>query len=298
MNFQESSFNNRIIFATLVAVIIGILIAFYYSYAQSRQQIRYLEQERSLLIKDLSLIRSEVDRLLAFSEVKEIELQESENRVEQLLDSVGRLNFNISKIEQYRREMKTLEARYTNIKNKQEQLQSNNTELAEKYEETREMLEDLKGRTNSLAETETLLREKNQELSQELKRKSYLSLADPLGNGFKLKRERPVKTNKAESIVKLRGCVTVKGNPNTNKEEKVIYLQFLAPDMAIIENNASLVTVNGNVYSKKVELVFTGEEMSVCDFITVPEGSLDEGIYTLNVFEDEKLLSTSEFRLK
>ncbi|MDM9631300.1 hypothetical protein [Robiginitalea aurantiaca] len=298
MNFQESSFNYRIIFATLIAVIIGILIAFYYSYAQSQQQISYLEKERSLLIKDLSFIKSEVDRLLAFGEVKEIELQESESRVQQLLDSVSRLNFNISKIEQYRREMKTLEARYTNIKNKQEQLQSNNTELAEKYEETREMLEDLKGQTNSLAQTESLLREKNEELSRELKRKSYLSLENPLGDGFRLRRDRPVKSSKAASIVKLRGCVTVKGNPNTNMEEKVIYLQFLGPDMAIIEDNATLVTVNGNVYSKKVELIFTGEEMSVCDFITVPEGSLDNGIYTLNVFEDEKLLSTSEFRLK
>ena len=298
MTSQDSSFNNRIIFATLIAVIIGILIAFYYSFAQSREQIRYLEKERSLLIRDLTSIKSEVDRLLAFSEVKEIELQESENRVQQLLDSVGRLNYNLSRIEQYRREMKTLEARYTNIKNKQEQLQSNNSELAEKYEETRRMLEDLKGRTNSLAETESLLREKNQELSRELKRKSYLSLEDPLGDGFRLRRDRPVKTNKAASIVKLRGCVTVNGNPNTTMEEKVIYLQFLGPDMAIIEDNASLVAVNGNVYSKKVELVFTGEEMSVCDFITVPEGSLGEGIYTLNVFEDEKLLSTSEFRLK
>lgn len=298
MNFQESSVNNKIIFATLIAVIIGILIAFYYSYAQSQQQISYLEKERSLLIKDLSLIKSEVDRLLAFGEVKEIELQESESRVQLLLDSVSRLNFNISKIEQYRREMKTLEARYTNIKNKQEQLQSNNTELAEKYEETREMLEDLKGQTNSLAAAESELRERNEELSRELKRKSYLKLENPVGDGFRMRRDRPVKSGKASVISKLRGCVTVTGNPNTNMEEKVIYLQFLGPDMAIIEDNATLVAVNGNVYSKKVELIFTGEEMSVCDFITVPEGSLDKGIYTLNVFEEEKLLSTSEFRLK
>ncbi len=81
-------------------------------------------------------------------------------------------------------------------------------------------------------------------------------------------------------------------------EEKVVYLQFLDPGMAILEDNATLVAVNGNVYSKKVELIFTGDEMNVCDFISVPEGALEPGIYTLNIFEDEKLLSTSEFRLK
>jgi hypothetical protein len=45
-------------------------------------------------------------------------------------------------------------------------------------------------------------------------------------------------------------------------------------------------------------LLFTGEELEVCDFITIPEGSLSTGIYTLNVFEDERLLASSEFELK
>ena len=298
MNLQDTNFNNRIIFVTLIAVIIGILIAFYYSYAQSRQQITYLEKERTLLIKDLTLMRSEVDRLLALDEVNEIELQESRSRVEQLIDSVGRLNFNISKLRQYRKELRVLEARYASIKSKNQELQFNNRELAEKYEQTREMLEDLKGKTSSLAASEELLRQKNQELSMELRRKSYLSVEDPQGDGFRIRRERPVKSNRASSIAKLRGCLTVRGNPNVSMEEKVLYLQFLGPDMSIIEDNARLVDVNGNIYSKKVELIFTGEEMNVCDFITVSEGALEPGIYTLNVFEDEKLLSSSEFRLK
>ena len=148
MNLQDSSFNNRIIFVTLVAVIIGILIAFYYSYAQSQQRITFLEKERNLLVEDLTLMRSEVDRLLALNEVNDIELQESRSRVEQLLDSVDRLNFNIRKLSEYRKELRTLEARYHNIKNNYELLQVDNSELAHKYEETRELL-----RTASLCET-------------------------------------------------------------------------------------------------------------------------------------------------
>ena len=298
MNLQDTSFNNRIIFSTLIAVIIGILIAFYYSYAQSRQQITYLEKERNLLIKDLTLVKSEVDRLLALTEVNDIELQESRSRVEQLLDSVDRLNFNIRKLTQYRKELRTMEARYHNIKHNYDLLQLDNRELALKYEQTRELIDELKGKTTSLAESEALLRQKNQELSLELRRKSYLSLEDPLGDGFRLRKERPIKTNKASAIEKLRACVTVQGNSNADTEEKVLYLQFLDPNMAILEDNANLVAVNGNIYSKKVEILFTGEEMNICDFISVPGGSLEAGIYTLNIFEDEKLLSTTEFRLK
>lgn len=298
MNLQDQNFNYRIIFAALVAVILGILIAFYYSYAQSQTEINYLEKEKSLLIKDLTLMRTEVDRLSALNEVSEIELQDSRYRVQQLLDSVGRLNFSISKLREYRRELRKLEARYDSIKLNNNFLRYSNTTLAEQYDEARRTIEELRSQSSRIAEAEALLREKNRELNLELRRKSYLVLDNPEGSGFRLRGERPIKTNRASAIEKLRGCLTIVANPSVRPEEKVLYLQFLGPDMGVIEDNANIVSVNGNIYSKRVQLIFVGETLNVCDFITVPEGSLQPGIYTLNVFEDEKLLTTTEFQLK
>lgn len=298
MDFQDTKFNYKIIFAALIAVILGILIAFYYSFAQSKAQISYLEEERNLLVKDLTLMKTEVDRLSALNEVNEIELQDSRYRVQQLLDSVGRLNFTVGKLREDKKELRILEAKFDSLKLNNNFLRYNNLLLSEKYEETRKMIEDLRGRSQSLAEAEALLREKNRELSRELRTKSYLKLEDAEGSGFRLRSNRPIKTNKASTIEKLRGCVTIMGNPNTNSEERVLYLQFLGPDMGVIEDNANIISVSGNIYSKRVELIFMGEDIVVCDFITVPEGSLGEGVYTLNVFEDEKLLVTSEFELK
>jgi hypothetical protein len=166
MNIQDSKFNYKIILAALVAVILGILIAFYYSYAQSKAQISYLEEERNLLVKDLTLMKTEVDRLSALNEVNEIELQDSRFRVQQLLDSVGRLNFAVGKLREDKKELRLLEARFDSLKLKNNFLQYNNMLLAEKYEETRQMIEALRGRSQSLAETEALLREKNREQSQ------------------------------------------------------------------------------------------------------------------------------------
>ncbi|MBT8290302.1 MAG: hypothetical protein KJO93_05665, partial [Muriicola sp.] len=178
-------------------------------------------------------------------------------------------------------------------------LRYNNRLLADKFNESQEVLEELRGRSSSLAQAEALLRRKNQELSRELKMKSYLNLSNAEGSGFRMRSGRPIKTNKASTIEKLRGCITVQADPNTlTPKEKVLYFQFLGPNMGIIEDNANIISVNGNIYSKRVTLIFRGEEMSVCDFITVPEGSLLDGTYTLNVFEDEKLLATAEFQLK
>ncbi len=298
MDIQDTKFNYKIILAALVAVIIGVLIAFYYSYAQSQTQIQYLEGEKGLLVRDLTLMKTEVDRLSALNEVNEIELQDSKFRVQQLLDSVGRLTFTIDKLNEFKSELRTLEAKYDSIKLNNNLLRYNNRLLADKYDETNNMLEELRGQSNSLAQAEALLRRKNQELSKELKLKSYLALVNSEGSGFRMRSGKPIKTNKASTIEKLRGCITVQADPNATVQEKVLYFQFLGPNMGIIEDNANVISVNGNIYSKRVTLIFKGEEMSVCDFITVPEGSLLEGTYTLNVFEDEKLLTTTEFQLK
>lgn len=297
MDIQDTKFNYKIILAALVAVILGILIAFYYSYAQSKAQIGFLEEEKSLLVKDITLMKTEVDRLSALNEVNEIELQDSRYRVQQLLDSVGRLNFSVGKLREDRKELRILEASFDSLKLKNNFLLYNNSLLTDKYEETRKMIEELRGRSSNLAEAEALLREKNQELSRELRTKSYLKLENSEGSGFRLRGGRPIKTNKASTISKLRGCVTVLGNPNAASEEKVVYFQFLGPNMNVIEDNDNIISVSGNIYSKRVELIFMGEEIVICDFITVPEGSLMEGTYTLNVFEDERLLASSEFEL-
>ncbi|WP_298924000.1 hypothetical protein [uncultured Allomuricauda sp.] len=298
MDAQDNNFNYKIIFAALVAVIVGILIAFYYSYAQSKNQMSFLEQGKSLLVKDLTLMKAEVDRLSGLNEVNDIELQTSRFKVQQLLDSVGRLNFSITKLKETRKELRMLEIKFDSLKLKNNFLRYNNSLLASRFEETRKQLEDARGRANNMEQAESLLRETNKELSRELKIKSYLKLQDAEGSGFRLRAGRPLKTNKASTIEKLRGCVTILSDETEDGDVKVLYLQFLGPDMAVIEDNASTISVSGNTYSKKVEIVYTGKEISVCDAITVPEASLQEGIYTLNVFEDERLLASTEFQLK
>ncbi|CAM4124091.1 hypothetical protein D9V96_008935 [Zobellia laminariae] len=298
MDVQDTKFNYKIILTALVAVLIGILIAFYYSYAQSRSQIMYLEQEKELLVKDLTIMRTDVDRLSALNEVNEIELESSKYRVQQLLDSVGRLNFTVEKLREYKTELRRLEAKNDSLKLKNNFLRYNNMLLSDKYEETKKQIEVLRGKSSSLAEAEALQRKKISELNKELKAKKYLALQNTEGSGFRLRSGKPIKTNKASLIEKLRGCVTVAADGHELNAEKVVYFQFLGPNMRVIEDNANTIAVNGNIYSKRVEFTFSGEETNVCDFITLPQGSLEEGIYRLNVFENQKLLSSSEFELK
>lgn len=298
MDSQDKKINLKIILAALVAVIIGIMIAFYYSYAQSRAHISFLEQEKSLLVKDLTLLKGDVDRLSALNEVNEIELQDSKYKVQQMMDSIGKLNFTVTRLREYKTELRRLEAKNDSLRLKNNFLRYNNMVLSEKYAETQKQIEELRGKSSSLAEAEALQRRKIQELNQQLRTKSYLRILSPVAHGFRLRGDKPIMTNKASYIEKLRGCVTISADPSEINKERVIYFQFMDPALMVIEDNANTISVHGNIYSKKVQLIQTGEDLDVCDFITVPEGSLKEGTYTLNIFEDERLLASTEFKLK
>ena len=298
MDGQDTKFNYKIIVAAMVAVIMGILIAFYYSYAQSRSEITFLEQEKELLVKDLTLMKTNVDRLSALNEVNEIELESSKYRVQELMDSVGRLNFTVEKLREYKTELRRLEAKNDSLKLKNNFLRYNNMLLTDKYKKAKKEVEQLRGKSLTLAEAEALQRQKINELNKELKLKNYLSLQNTEVSGFRLRSGKPIRTNKASIIEKLRGCVTVVADINEMNTQKVIYYQFLGPNMQVVEDNANTISVNGNVYSKRVEFLFTGEDTQVCNFITLPQGSLEEGTYRLNIFENERLLSYSEFELK
>ena len=300
MESQDTKFNYKIIATALTAVIIAILIAFYYSYAQSKRSLRYLEDQKKLLVKEVTLMKVEVNRLSGLNEAGDIELKISENKIQQLLDSVGRLNFSISKLKESQKALRALELSFDSLRVKNNFLRYNNGLLSDKYEKTRREIQELKEKTSSLEQTEALVRQKNKELSKELKVKSYLQMAENSGegSGFRLRGARPIETNKASTIEKLRGCVTILANPNEKGNIKILYLQFLGPNLKVIEDNSNTISVGGNIYSKRSEVLYLGKEIQMCDAITVPEGSLEEGIYTLNIFEDERLLSSSEFQLK
>ncbi|MDB4291985.1 hypothetical protein N9954_01155 [Maribacter sp.] len=298
MDSQDKKFNNNIALAALAAIILGILIAFYYSYAQSKNQINFLKEEKAILVKDLTLMKADVDRLEARNMVDEIAIQKSKEKVDQLLDSVGRLTFTIEKLREFKTELRRLEARNDSLKLKNNLLKYNNKVLADKYEQTQKEIEVLRGKSSSLAAAESLQRRKIKELNEELKVKKYLEIDNSRGFGARIRSGKRIQTNKASVVEKLEGCALIDKDMGAAGSEKIIYFQFLGPSMQIIEDNANTITVNGNVYSKRVEFNFDGNQREVCSSITIPSGSLEKGTYTLNIFEDERLLSSIEFLLK
>lgn len=298
MDSQDNNFNYKIITAALAAVIIGILIAFYYSNAQSNNKINFIEGEKRILVNKLTLMRANIDNLASENQVNDIDLKVANDRINNLLDSIGQLNFDIDKYTESKRQLRIWEIKYDSLNLKYNSLNYNNIVLSRSIIEAKKKAEEYKNSANTLADREEALRRANKKLNNELKNKTYLKLDKTEALGIRLRNGKIIQTNKASIITKLNGCTTVKGNPNESNAAKTLYFQFLDPNKRVISHNANIIHVNGNEYSKRLDLIYTGINKEVCDEINVPVGSLHPGLYTLNVFEDEKLLSSQEFELK
>ncbi len=298
MDSQDNNLNYKIITAALSAVIIGILIAFYYSNAQSNNKIDFLESEKKILTNKFSLMQANIEHLSSENLVNDIDLKVANESISSLLDSIGQLNFDIDKYKENKRQLRIWQIKYDSLNLKYNSLSYNNTILSQSVIEAKKKAEQYKIQTNTLEEREESLRKTNRKLKNELKKKTYLKLNKTFSIGYRIRNGREIETNKASIIYKLRGCTNVNGNPNELNTAKTLYFQFLDPDKRVISHNANIINVNGNEYSKRVDLIYTGINKEVCDYINVPTGSLQSGMYTLNVFEEEKLLSSKEFELK
>lgn len=298
MDSQDTKFNYKIIMVALCAVILGILIAFYYSHVKSSAEISYLEDQKELLMKDLTLMKADVDRLSALDEMNDIQLQTSKNRIEQLMDSVGKLNFTVAKLREFQGELRILQTKNDSLELKNDFLKYNNKLLTSKYENSQKQIRDLRNTYAAISAEEAKQKREIKELYNELNSKTYLELNNVVAHSYRTRLGKLIQTNKASAISRLKGEIIVDADSSIADQQRVLYLQFLGPNKNVIEDNANTITVNGNIYSRRIEFYFDGKLNEVSGFVTIPEGSLEGGVYTLNVFEDERLLESVEFQLK
>lgn len=298
MDSQDNNLKYKVIIAALAAVILGILIAFYYSNAQSNSNISYLEREKKMLTDKLSNMQASIESLSSEIEVNKIDLDVANNDVSRLLDSIGQLNFDSKKYDQNKRDLRKWQLKYDSLNMKYNALKYSNVVLSETMQNAKKRAEQYKAQALAAAQNEENLKDANSKLNKELKNKTYLKIRSSEVLAFRVRNDRDINTNKANLISRLRACTTISGNPNDINIEKRLYLQFLDPNKKVIANNTNIINVKGNEYSKAVDIIYTGVNEEICEHIKLPTGTLKPGMYTLNVFEEEKLLSSIEFELK
>ena len=108
-----------------------------------------------------------------------------------------------------------------------------------------------------------------------------------------------VPTTRASRVDNLRICYSVPSNLITEPGDKKYYVQVIDPNLSVIGSNTP-VEFEDNIlkYSYVSTFTYDNELLDVCNFVSAEEGDYEKGIYTVNIFDQNVLISTSTFTLK
>ena len=107
-----------------------------------------------------------------------------------------------------------------------------------------------------------------------------------------------VPTERASRSDKIQVCYTVAKNTVVGPGDKELYVQVLDPSQNVLGANEQ-VQFGDNVinYSIVSKFNYENKNLNICEFIT-PNDEFTKGKYTVNVYNQKELVSTSEFILK
>ena len=145
------------------------------------------------------------------------------------------------------------------------------------------------------------LNKQNIELEKKVSEGSILEISDLNVTTFRYRKSgRLVETSSAKKTQIIQVCFLVLQNTIAKKEIKNYYLQIIDPNNNVISSNDSIKFVIDSttfLFTKKDSLFYDNSEQSIClDWQRI--NILQEGIYKVHLYVDERLSAKTAFRLK
>jgi hypothetical protein len=108
-----------------------------------------------------------------------------------------------------------------------------------------------------------------------------------------------VPTSRASRVDNLRICYSVPSNLLAEPGDKKYFVQVIDPSLSVIGSNTPIqYEEDVLIYSYVSAFTYDNELLDVCDFVAADEADYEKGVYTVNVFDQNRLVSTSTFTLK
>ncbi|MCF8379902.1 MAG: hypothetical protein K9H49_10020 [Bacteroidales bacterium] len=295
---MEKKNNNLSYLITLLVVLtIALMVIGYLFYTQKKESesvIAKLEEYSGLISSQKDSLESELkgiivqyDSLMTENDTMNLKLAMQQDKIERLLKL--RLS-DAQKIRAYEKELGTIRGVLRSYIVQIDSLNTMNKEL---------IVENVALRSHT-AKVETInkqLSEDKEELISITNEAKTLVAANILGVGLN---KRSKDTNRFKLVEKVRVDFILRKNSVTQPGPKMIYLRLIRPDNLVLSPpKPAIIIVNGEEmpYSANREVIYENNDVPVSIFWD-NNGDLVGGNYIIELFENGKLIGSSEFALK
>lgn len=178
-----------------------------------------------------------------------------------------------------------------------ETLQARNQELNEENIKVKSALD-------STIYEKNALESENVSLNEKVEMGSMLQIYEVLSDGIRLKSNGDeIPTKKAKRVKRIRTCFILSENSIAERGLKTIYLRIAAPNGNILvkgTSDANMFMYKGEkiAWSVKGQINYENKAMDLCYYWEQGSGSLEPGIYSVDIFIGDYLLGTSRIVLE
>lgn len=291
---QKSNTGLKVGLVILAVLFLGT--AFYTSqlYSEKQETEKTLITEKQQVMNDLNIMAQDYDDAIAESEVKNQDLIDARGRIQGLMDSLKVSQNSVNSLWRYKKKFSSLQDEMDILLTENDRLKGENEYLATSLDSTQVQLAERTMFTDSLLV-------QNTELATVVSDAATLQTVGLLGMGVIERRSgRQIPTERAGRSDKIKVCFTVAKNILTEAGDKELYVQVIDPNNNVLGSNDQVQFEDQVLnYSLISRFNYENRNLNICEYVAALEDSKFEGgRYTINVFNDKDLISTSEFELK
>ncbi|EAQ50702.1 MULTISPECIES: hypothetical protein [Leeuwenhoekiella] len=278
----------------ILAVLLVVAGAFAIKlYNQEKNTKAELTEEKELVLNDLKQMVTKYDAVIEENNLKDTELNQARDRIQVLIDSVQKMEANISVLRRYRDEVYKLKKEREYLFAQNDSLKGMNKMLAMRVDSTTYELEVSKMKRDSLAMVK-------EELAEKVALGSSLAANKLVGTGVIVRNSgKLVENDNARRVDRIRACYTVPQNRIAEAGDKQLYVQVLDPQNNILGENKTVTidSVTSITYSAISKFYYEKTALDICENVAPRGDKFAEGLYKINIFDGGKMIASTSLVL-
>lgn len=294
-NKTESS--NRSLKVVLGIIVMLLLATAFYTfnlYNDSQATEKELKEEKALVLKDLNNMAEQYDIAIGENQSANAKLVEARERLKGLIDSLKVSETNVKSLWRYKKKYLSLQEEMDVLLEENDSLKVENRFLATSLDSTQVELEQRTMFNDSLLA-------QNTELADIVETAAVLSTVNLRGFGVIVRSSgKLIPTERARRTDKIRVCYTIAENSLAVPGDKEFLIQIIDPKSNVLGLNHQVQFEEKMLnYSLVSKFNYENDNLDVCEFITVSNSkTLEKGSYIVNIFDEGRMVSNTQFTLK
>lgn len=283
----------KILIGILFLLLLGLGAYTYKFYNELTANKTALSEEKAILRDELNDLLINYNTELETNQVLTSELQEARNRIQNLLLRLESAESSQATLQNYRRELSILRQERDALRKKTDSLMRENALLASQKSDVEAAFDQTVVQRDSLEQ-------QNRALQDDLAKSAQLSVSKFKAEGVIMRRSgKTVPNDRVSRIDKMEICYTVNANALAKPGAHDFYIQVIDPRNNVIGEHVSLeFGENILIYSAYQEINYANQEINSCVYINPAREEFLPGIYRINLFENDRLLSNSVLELE